>query len=52
MKKTDKFEWIPEAQTAFEDLKRVLTNPPILVAPNEREPLFLYVSATDRKSVV
>ena len=48
MKKADKFEWIQEAEAAFTDLKRVLTSPPILVAPKEREPLYLYVSATNR----
>ena len=48
MKKADKFEWTPEAEAAFTDLKRVLTSPPVLVAPKEREPLYLYVSATNR----
>ena len=48
MKKADKFEWTPEAEAAFTDLKRILTSPPILVAPKEREPLYLYVSATNR----
>ena len=48
MKKSDKFEWTPEAEEAFKDLKRVFTSPPVLVAPREREPLYLYVSATNR----
>ena len=48
MKKLDKFEWTPEAQAAFVDLKRVLTTPPILVVRREWEPLYLYVSATNR----
>ena len=48
MKKSDSFEWTPEAQAAFVDLKRTLTTPPILVAPRKREPLFLYVAATNR----
>ena len=48
MKKADKFEWTPEAEAGFTDLKRILTSPPILVAPREREPLYLYVSATNR----
>ena len=38
----------PEAQAAFEDLKRTLTTPPVLVAPLEGEPLYLYVAATNR----
>jgi len=33
LKKADKFEWTPEAQAAFEDLKRTLATPPVLVAP-------------------
>ena len=48
MKKADKFEWTPEAEDALKDLKRLLTTPPILVAPREKEPLYLYVSATNR----
>ena len=40
MKKSDNFEWTPEAQAAFVDLKRTLTTPPILVAPWEHESLF------------
>jgi hypothetical protein len=42
MKKSDKkFEWIEEADQAFAHLKRVLSTPPVLVAPNEKEPLLL-----------
>ena len=33
MKRTDTFNWTPEAAIAFEDLKRYLASPPILVAP-------------------
>ena len=39
---------MPEAEEALKDLKRLLTTPPILVAPREKEPLYLYVSATKR----
>jgi dsDNA-binding SOS-regulon protein len=46
MRKSDKFEWNDEADKAFEDLKKVLASPPMLVAPNEREPLLLYIAAT------
>jgi hypothetical protein len=46
MKKSDKkFEWIGEADQAFAHLKRVLSTPPVLVAPNEKEPLLLHVAA-------
>jgi hypothetical protein len=47
MKKSDdKFEWTEEADTAFAQLKKVLSTPPVLAAPNEKEPLLLYIAAT------
>ena len=46
--KTDKFEWTNEAQEAFEDLKRLLSTSLILVTPREREPLLLYIFATNQ----
>jgi hypothetical protein len=47
MKKSDdKFECTEEADTAFAQLKKVLSAPPVLVAPNEKEPLLLYIAAT------
>jgi dsDNA-binding SOS-regulon protein len=47
MKKSDdKFEWTEEADTAFAQLKKVLSTPPVLVAPKEKEPLVLYIAAT------
>jgi dsDNA-binding SOS-regulon protein len=47
MKKSDdKFEWTKEADTAFAQLKKVLSTPPVLVAPNEKELLLLYIAAT------
>jgi hypothetical protein len=46
MRKPDKFEWNDEAYKAFEDLKKVLASPPVLVAPNEKELLLLYIDAT------
>jgi hypothetical protein len=48
MKCTGKFEWTPEADKAFAELKRYLTSPPIMVAPTFREPLLLYIVATPR----
>jgi hypothetical protein len=49
MKKSDKkFEWTEEADEAFAHLKRVLSTPPVLVAPNEKEPLLLYIVATNQ----
>jgi hypothetical protein len=47
MKKSDKkFEWTEEADAPFSPLKKVLSKPPVLVAPKEREPLLLYIAAT------
>jgi hypothetical protein len=46
MKKSDeKFEWTEEADTTFAQLKKVLSTPPVLVAPKEKEPLLLYIAA-------
>jgi hypothetical protein len=39
MKRTGKFEWTPEADKAFAELKRYLMCPLIMVAPTFREPL-------------
>ena len=46
MKKKGPFEWTPEADPAFQDLKRYLTSPPVMVAPRPLEPLVLYLAAT------
>jgi hypothetical protein len=44
--KSDKFEWNEEAAKAFMHLKQVLSTPPVLVAPTEKEPLLLYIAST------
>jgi hypothetical protein len=47
MKKLDdKFEWTEEVDAAFSQLKKVLSTPPVLVTPKEKEPLLLYIAAT------
>ena len=46
MKRKEPFEWTPEADAAFQDLKRYLTSPPVMVAPRPLEPLVLYLAAT------
>jgi hypothetical protein len=47
MKKLDKkFKWTEEADATFVQLKKVLSTPPVLVAPKEKEPLLLYIAAT------
>jgi hypothetical protein len=52
MKHTGKFEWTPEADKSFAELKRYLMSPPIMVAPTFREPLLLYIVATPRTASV
>src|SRR5207253_8180192 len=42
----DKFHWTPEAQQAFDELKKFLTNPPVLVPPMPEEPLLFYIAET------
>ena len=46
MKKDDRFEWTSEAQEALDMVKLLLTRPPILVPPNDRESLLLCIAAT------
>ena len=44
--KTPNQRWTPRAHKAFDDLKDFLTKPLVLVAPNNEEPLLLYVVTT------
>ena len=46
MKKSDKFEWTPEADAAFTELKALLSTQPVLAAPISKEPLLIYIAAT------
>jgi hypothetical protein len=39
LRKQDIFQWTEEAQEAFEELKRYMTTPPTLVAPEPHEVL-------------
>jgi hypothetical protein len=48
MKKSDKFVWTDEANAALKDLKRVLSTAPVLAAPEDQEPMLLYMAATNR----
>lgn len=48
LKKSNNFEWTNEAQVEFDELKRLLSTPPALVAPREVEPLLLYIAATNQ----
>lgn len=47
LKKSDSFEWTNEAHATFDDLKHLLSTPPILATPAEKEPLLLYITATN-----
>jgi hypothetical protein len=46
LRKTECFAWTSEAEEDLENLKKLLSNVPILVPPAEGEPLLLYVAAT------
>ena len=46
MKKSDLFEWTPEAQVVFVELKALLSTQPVLAALKSQEPLLLYIAAT------
>ena len=48
MKKIDHFVWSDVANQAFEALKKQLAEPPVLVAPIDKEPLSLYVATNSR----
>jgi len=47
MKKGVSFVWDQACQEAYEDIKRYLTKPPVLVAPTSGKPFLLYVKAMD-----
>ena len=42
-----KFEWLEKCQIAFEKVKAMLMNKPILCAPNFQKPFKLAVDASD-----
>jgi hypothetical protein len=46
LQKSGPFIWIEDAEEAFQELKRYLTSPPVMVAPKPNEPLLLYITAT------
>ena len=48
LKKSGPVEWNHEAEKALQSLKSYLASPPILVAPKEKEPLLLYIAATNQ----
>jgi hypothetical protein len=46
MWKTDRFEWTMEKQEALNSLKTLLTQAPVLVPLEDKEPLLLYMAGT------
>jgi hypothetical protein len=48
MKKSDEFVWTNEADAALKDRKRLLSTAPVLAAPEDQEPMLLYMAATNR----
>jgi hypothetical protein len=46
LKKHEHFSWTVEAQEALDKLKATLAHAPILMPPQDDEPLYLYVVAT------
>jgi hypothetical protein len=50
LKKDQKFSWGDEQQKAFDEIKRYMKEPPVLVPPQLNKPFKLYVAA-DTKTI-
>ncbi|KAK1693488.1 hypothetical protein QYE76_010185 [Lolium multiflorum] len=48
LKKIEKFVWDDAADTTLQGLKEILVSPPILAAPEESEPMLLYLAAFNK----
>ncbi|KAK1617663.1 hypothetical protein QYE76_023180 [Lolium multiflorum] len=48
LKRTDKFVWDNVPDATLQELKNILSSPPILAAPEESEPMFLYLAASNK----
>jgi hypothetical protein len=48
LKKTGTFVWNDQAKKAFDELKKMLSTDPILEAPASKEPMMMYIAATNR----
>ncbi|XP_074300810.1 uncharacterized protein LOC141632132 [Silene latifolia] len=47
LRKSQKFEWTPEHEKAFGELKQYLSTPSLLSKSEQGEPLYLYLSVTE-----
>src|SRR4051812_1326387 len=47
LKKADKFTWTDEADASLKQLKEIHSSAPILAAPEPREPMLIYMAATN-----
>jgi len=47
LKKSTQFTWTDDCEQIFQKLKTTLTSPPILHKPDTRQPLLVYIAATD-----
>ena len=45
LKASERFSWLEEADTAFEQLKLFLTKPPIMTVPRPDKTLLIYIAA-------
>jgi hypothetical protein len=48
LKKTGTFIWNDQAEKAFDELKKMLSTAPVLAAPASKEPIMMYIAATNR----
>jgi len=46
LRKNNKFEWGEKQEQAFQDLKSYLSTPPLLMKPEDGEPLYLYMAVS------
>jgi hypothetical protein len=47
IKKKEKFEWTPECEEAFQQIKSFLSSPPVLQRPSSGAVLFLYLAVSE-----
>jgi hypothetical protein len=45
---TDEEVWKMQADAAFKELKQMLSTAPVLASPMPKEPMLLYIAATNR----